>query len=94
MEKELALLIADLESGLDQTDRAEDRKLFEACLAQAALLVSKVILDVPKEELFAAIDAYERLWGNTWLQGSWVKKYPDSYNRFKTLAGYRGFEKA
>ena len=57
MEKALALYIDDLESGRKQTKWAEDRKLYEAYLAQAACILSKVILQVPENELFEAIES-------------------------------------
>jgi hypothetical protein len=91
MEKELALYIDDLESGWKQTNRAEDRKQYEAYLAHAACILSKVILQAPENELFEAIDTNEKLWGNSWLQGDWMRKNPNSYKEFKRLARYPGY---
>jgi len=91
MEKELAQFIEDLEFGLRTTDRAEDRKLYETYLAYAACIFSKVILKAPLDELHKAIDTNEKLWGNTWLVDPVQAKHPDSYKKFKELAGYRGY---
>ncbi len=90
MEKELALFIEDLKFGLEHTNRAEDRKLYETYLAYAACMLSKVVLSAPAEELFKAIDTNEKLWGNTWLQDPVKGKHPDSYQKFKEPAGYPG----
>ena len=91
MEKELARFIEDLELGLRTTKRAEDRKLYETYLAYAACILSKVILNAPMEELYKAIDTNEKLWGNTRLVEPVQAKHPDSYRKFKELAGCRGY---
>jgi hypothetical protein len=91
MEKELAKFIEDLEFGLSTTKRAEDRKLYETYLAYAACILSKVVLNAPKEELYKAIDTNERLWGNSWLVDPVQGKHPESYMKFKELSGYPGY---
>lgn len=91
MKKELALYIEDLQEGAMNTDHAEDRSRYEKYLAQAACIMSKLILQLPEKELFEAIDTNERLLGNTWLQGSWGRKHPESYSKFKRLARYSGY---
>ena len=91
MEKELALFIQDLEFGKQTTNRAEDRKLYEIYLAQAACMLSKIVLKAPSEELFESIDTNERLWGNSWLIDPVQGKNPESYRKFKELAGYSGY---
>ena len=91
MEKELALYIEDLKFGLENTNRVEDRKLYETYLANAACMLSIVVLKAPDEELFEAIDTNERLWGNTWLIDPVQSKNPESYLKFKELAGYPGY---
>lgn len=50
-----------------------------------------VILKAPMEELYKSIDTNEKLWGNTWLGEPVQAKHPDSYRKFKKLAGYRGY---
>ena len=92
MEKELAQFIEDLERGLTSTKRAEDRKLYERYLAQAACILSKVILNAPKEKLYTAIDSNEKLWGTSWLVDPIPGKYPNSYRKFKKLSGYPGYD--
>ena len=91
MDKELALFIQDLEFGLQSTNRAEDRQLYERYLASASCILAKVVLGSPQKELFSAIDSNERLWGNTWLIDPVVGNNPDSYEKFKTIAGYPGY---
>jgi len=88
MEKYLALHIQDLESGLAATDRAEDRPKLEKLLAYAGCLLSKVVLNTDKEELFQSIESFNHLWGHTWLEGTWQQENKGSYEKFKTLAGY------
>lgn len=91
MEKELALFIEDLELGLETTNRAEDRKLYETYIAYAGIILSKVVLGEPKEEIFKAIDTNEKLWGNSWLNSPVKGNHPESYRKFKELAGYPGY---
>ena len=91
MEKELALFIEDLEYGLRTTNRAEDRKLYETYLAYAACILSKVVLGAPASEIFEAIDTNEKLWGNSWLVSPVQGNNPESYIKFKELAGYPGY---
>lgn len=91
MKKEFALYIADLEYGLKNTKRAEDRNLYEKYLAQAACIMARIILEAPRNELFEEIDTNERLWGNTWLQDPVAKKSENSYKKFKEKAGYPGY---
>lgn len=79
--------IEDLYMGLERTQSVEDRPRYVALLAHAAIVLAKLTLDAPKSDLFAAIDTYERLWGNTWLEG-WSPVYPDSYDKFKSEVGY------
>lgn len=86
----LAQHIEDLRSGSETTSRAEDRPQYTSLLAQAAIVLAKVNLCVPKAELFAEIDTYERLWANTWLE-HWKPKYQESYELFKKQAGYPGY---
>ena len=92
MEKELALFIEDLELGFRTTNRAEDRKLYETYIAYAGAILSKVVLGAPKEEIFKAIDTNEKLWGNSWLHSPVKRNNPESYRKFKELAGYPGYE--
>jgi len=93
MERELALFIEDLEYGAATTSRAEDRKLYETYIAYAARILSKVVLKFPADEIFKAIDVNERLWGNSWLIDPVKGNNPESYERFKRLSGYKGYQK-
>ena len=91
MEKELALFIEDLEYGLRNTNRAEDRKLYETYMAYAACILSKVLLGAEKSEIYKAIDTNEKLWGNTWLISPVKFQNPNSYENFKKLVEYPGY---
>ena len=90
MSEALAQHIEDLRSGLENTHRAEDRPGYTSLLAQAAVVLAKANLRAPKSELFAEIDNYERLWGNTWLE-HWNPKRPESFELFKEQVGYPGY---
>lgn len=94
MEKQLALFIEDLEYGLRTTTRAEDRARYETYLAHAACMLARLVLNKPKAELFKVIDTFEKLRGNTWLSAPMTGQHPDSYRKFKELAGYPGYDKA
>lgn len=88
MALEMARFISDLKRGLEQTTRTEDRPLFQSYLGQAAVIISKVLLDANQADLFNEIEANERLWGYSYLTGDWNQKFPDSYEAFKDFAGY------
>ena len=90
MSETLSTYIEDLRLGWETTSRAEDRPRYESLLAQLAIVLAKVNLNVPESELFEAIDNYERLWGNTWLI-SWNPQHPESYESFKQQVGYPGY---
>ena len=91
MEKELAQYIKDLEFGLRKTTRAEYITLYETYLSYAACILSKVVLNAPKEELYKAIDTNEKLLGNSWLVDPVQGQHPESYKKFKELSGYPGY---
>ena len=86
MSELLSNYIEDLRLGWETTNEAEDRPRYESLLAQLAIVLAKVNLNVPESELFEAIDNYERLWGNTWLL-SWNPQHPESSELFKPAAG-------
>ena len=90
MSEALAQHIEDLHRGSENTHRAEDRPRYTSLLAQAAIVLAKANLHAPEPELFAEIDTYERLWGNTWLE-HWNPKHPESYELFKEQVGYPGY---
>ena len=90
MSESLALHIEDLRLGSETTARAEDRPAYRSLLAQMAVVLAKVNLSAPESELFAEIDTYERLWGNTWLE-CWSPAHPESYELFKQQVGYPGY---
>jgi len=90
LERHLALHIENLEKGLRETNRAEDRPKFEKLLACAACLLSKVILNSSEAELFQSIEDFDRLWSYTWLEGTWKPGHSESFEKFKLLAGYPG----
>ena len=92
MEEHLARHIENLELGFKSTNRAEDRPKFESLLASAGCILSKVILKASKEDLFESIDAYEHLWGYTWIEGEWKQKNEGSYEKFKEEVGYSGYQ--
>jgi hypothetical protein len=87
MSKELALHIEDLRAGLENTHQAEDRSKFISLLAYAAILLAKIELEAPKSEIFDAIDTFDRLWGQTWVE-CWNPESPESYELFKKKVGY------
>ena len=88
MQKELALYIEYLEFALNNTNQAEDRKLYTMYLASIGCVLAKVVLSAPREEIVEAIKSYDRLCGNTWLTAPVEGENSDSYNKFKVLIGY------
>ena len=90
MSDSIAQHILDLEHSKLTTDRAEDRGIYEKLLAQAGAILARVNLNVPRSELYEAIDLYEKLWG-TLYPSHWEPRYPEAYEKFKREVGYPGY---
>jgi len=49
------------------THRAEDRRIYELLLGDAAVLLALATKGNDHAALLAAVTSHERLWGHTWL---------------------------
>lgn len=85
VEKTLARYILDLSEGLSKTQCAEDRPLYEAYLADVAVLFAMVVEGADKEAIQQRIEQHDRLWGHTWLQDPECEKPKRSYDKVKEL---------
>jgi hypothetical protein len=75
----------DLSESSSNTHRAEDRPIYEAYLADVAVLFAMVIEGADRKEIQKRIEQHERLWGHTWLQDSVYKKPRESFDKIKEL---------
>ncbi len=67
MKTVLAEYILKLNDASQKTHRAEDRPLYEKCLAEAGIILSMVELNMDIESIKKEIQSHERLWGIAWL---------------------------
>lgn len=67
MKTEIAQYILSLRAAASMTHRAEDRRLYETYLAEAAVLLALAETDAPSTSIREAVQSHERLWGTTWL---------------------------
>ena len=85
IEKAFARYILDLSEGLSNTHCAEDRPIFEAYLADVAVLFAMVVEGADRDAIQKRIEQHERLWGHTWLQDSAYKKPREIFDKIKEL---------
>ena len=85
VEKTRARYILDLSESLSNTHRAEDRPIYEAYLADVAVLFALVVEGTDREIIQKHIEQHERLWGHTWLQDPVYGKPRGSFDKVKEL---------
>ena len=85
VEKILAGYILDLSKSLSNATHAEDRPIYEAYLADVAVLFAMVVEGADKEAIQQRIEQHDRLWGHTWLQDPECEKPRRSYDKVKEL---------
>ena len=85
VEKTLARYILDLSESLSKTHYAEDRPIYEAYLADVAVLFAIVVEGAEREAIQQRIEQHDRLWDHTWLQDPEYVKPRSSYDKVKEL---------
>ena len=85
MKKELAAYILKLNEAAQSTKRAEDRPLYERYLASAAVILALVESGAENNIVKEAVQAHERLWGNTWLVDDAYKNPSEAWQKVKVM---------
>ena len=85
VEKTLARYILDLSRSLSNATHAEDRPIYEAYLADVAVLFAMVVEGVNREEIQKRIEQHDRLWGHTFLQDPQSSKPRRTFDKIKEL---------
>jgi hypothetical protein len=73
IEEDLAAYIAALEQCSLETNGAEDHPRYRSLLADAAPCLAAVVLGATDADVRARLAAHDRLWSETWLDGSVYK---------------------
>jgi hypothetical protein len=72
-----------LEHCLANTQRAEDRSIYENYLADAAGILALAVVGAPIASLSSRVEAHGRLWGHTWLQDDVYREAASAWNAAK-----------
>ena len=83
LDERIAAYILSLEQCAAKTHRAEDRSIYERCLADAAGMLALSVMAGPIAELQQRAKSHERLWGHAWLQDEVYGKAAEAWSSVK-----------